>query len=93
VSEKTQRKRAIASGLVQGVGFRYYVRRVASRRPVTGFVRNLPDGSVEIEAQGSPGEVDSFLNEASVGPPGSRVSGFRVEPAPELGDEIGFVIR
>ena len=48
-------------GRVQGVGFRYTARRVASGFDVAGFVRNLPDGRVELVASGEPAEVDDFL--------------------------------
>ena len=49
------------SGQVQGVGFRYTAQSLAARFPVTGYVRNLPDGDVELVAEGEPGAVDEFL--------------------------------
>jgi acylphosphatase len=48
-------------GRVQGVGFRYSARRVAAGFEVAGFVRNLPDGRVELVASGDDEEVDGFL--------------------------------
>lgn len=48
-------------GVVQGVGFRATCRSLARGFAVSGFVRNLPDGSVELEAQGDRAEVDAFL--------------------------------
>lgn len=48
-------------GHVQGVGFRYTARAVARGYRVTGYVRNLPDGRVEIVAEGEAAEVDRFL--------------------------------
>ena len=48
-------------GRVQGVGFRYTARRIASGFDVSGYVRNLPDGRVELLASGEPAEVDDFL--------------------------------
>jgi acylphosphatase len=48
-------------GHVQGVGFRYTAQSLAARYPVAGYVRNLPDGSVELVAEGEPGPVDDFL--------------------------------
>lgn len=48
-------------GRVQGVGFRYTARRVAAGFDVAGYVRNLPDGRVEVVASGEPLEVDDFL--------------------------------
>jgi len=49
------------SGRVQGVGFRYSAQHVAEGYAVAGFVRNLPDGAVELMAEGSPEQVDAFL--------------------------------
>ena len=49
------------TGRVQGVGFRYTARRVADDFAVAGFVRNLPDGSVELVAEGEGAEVAAFL--------------------------------
>jgi acylphosphatase len=48
-------------GRVQGVGFRYTVRQIATGFDVTGWVRNLPDGRVQLLAAGEAGEVTSFL--------------------------------
>ena len=49
------------SGRVQGVGFRYTATEIASRFRVTGWVRNLPDGRVELLAEGDSAEVSEFL--------------------------------
>ena len=49
------------TGRVQGVGFRYTAQRVADRHPVGGYVRNMPDGSVELVAEGAAEDVDAFL--------------------------------
>lgn len=49
------------SGHVQGVGFRYQTLQVAKGFEVSGYVRNLPDGRVQLEAEGSPGEVAAFV--------------------------------
>ncbi len=50
-------------GRVQGVGFRYTVRRAASGYEVCGSVRNLPDGRVEVQVSGEKAEVAAFLEE------------------------------
>ncbi len=49
-------------GRVQGVGFRYTVMRLAAGRPVTGFVKNLRDGRVEVVAEGEEKAVEGLLN-------------------------------
>jgi acylphosphatase len=54
-------KRVTYSGRVQGVGFRYTTRRIAHGYDVTGYVRNLPDGNVELVAEGEAGELERFL--------------------------------
>ncbi len=55
-----ERRIVTYTGTVQGVGFRYTACRVASGFEVTGTVRNLPDGSVELVAQGDHEEIDRF---------------------------------
>lgn len=52
--------RVLYSGHVQGVGFRYAVKRVASGFDVTGTIRNLPDGRVELVGEGDRDELDAF---------------------------------
>jgi acylphosphatase len=49
------------AGRVQGVGFRYTTRQLAANFAVSGYVRNLPDGKVELVAEGEAAEVDAFL--------------------------------
>jgi acylphosphatase len=49
------------SGMVQGVGFRATAVMIARDHPVVGFVKNLPDGRVELWAEGAPADVDKFL--------------------------------
>lgn len=55
------RKHVVYRGRVQGVGFRYTCCDLARSFTLVGYVRNLPDGDVELEAQGQAGEVDRFL--------------------------------
>jgi acylphosphatase len=54
---------AFFTGHVQGVGFRYTALQIAKEFEVAGFVRNLADGRVHVEAEGSPAEVNAFLAE------------------------------
>ncbi|MHC4712928.1 MAG: acylphosphatase [Planctomycetota bacterium] len=58
---ETVRGRALFSGMVQGVGFRFTTRHVAARFAVTGYVRNLPTGEVEVVAEGKRAEILAFL--------------------------------
>jgi len=65
-----KRVKILYSGSVQGVGFRYTVIRVATGFEVTGSVRNLPDGRVELVAEGATGELEAFrqgIREAGLG--------------------------
>ena len=59
-SELSQR-RIVYSGRVQGVGFRWTARRIARHYSISGFVRNLSDGNVELVVAGAPGESNRFL--------------------------------
>lgn len=56
-------KKVIFEGRVQGVGFRYSVKDLARGFEVCGWVKNLPDGTVELQVMGEPGEVESFIKE------------------------------
>lgn len=80
------------AGRVQGVFFRATSAEIARNRPVTGFVRNLDDGSVEMEVQGEAGEVESFLTEIRERFAGN-IRGYERQPAPIAESESGFVIR
>lgn len=88
------RKRVIFSGRVQGVGFRYTTQSIARRYPVSGFVRNLSDGTVELEAQGDGRSVDDFLAEIGRSFEGNvRDRDVTELPAEESSSESGFSIR
>jgi acylphosphatase len=54
--------RAVVSGDVQGVGYRYTVYNIAQRFKIAGSVRNLDDGTVEVQAEGEGEELEKFLN-------------------------------
>ena len=64
-------KRVYYSGRVQGVGFRYTTQDLAARFAVAGYVRNMPNGSVELAAQGEPAQVEAFLSALS-----ARMAGY-----------------
>ena len=61
------------SGRVQGVGFRWFTEREARARDVRGYVRNLPDGRVEVVAQADASAMASFCERLREGPRASRV--------------------
>src|SRR5688572_25939207 len=62
-AETEKRSTVLYSGRVQGVGFRYTTRSIARKYQVSGFVRNLPDGRVELVAEGAAHELEAFLGE------------------------------
>lgn len=55
------RKHFIFEGYVQGVGFRFRAQRAAESRGISGWVRNCYDGSVEMEAEGDPKDIEDML--------------------------------
>ncbi len=81
-------------GRVQGVGFRYTARRVAAGFDLAGYVRNLPDGRVELVASGDEEEVDGFLEAVReselAGHIGGEAAAEIVKPAGLRGFEIRF---
>ncbi|MBI2888610.1 MAG: acylphosphatase [Candidatus Liptonbacteria bacterium] len=79
-------------GDVQGVGFRVEARKAAERLGIAGFVRNEPDGSVFIAAEGSATSVEAFVAWCSRGPRGARVIRVQEEECP-AGDFRTFEIR
>lgn len=62
------------TGIVQGVGFRWFVRERGRRLGLNGWVRNLPDGSVEVAASGDDGQLELLRGELLRGPRGAVVS-------------------
>lgn len=67
-------------GRVQGVGFRWWTSRIANRLGLVGSVRNLPDGSVEVRAQGPPAALGELARQLRDGPRTAVVR--RVDPFP-----------
>jgi acylphosphatase len=82
----------IVRGRVQGVGFRYAVARVARTHGVTGWVRNLPDGTVEAVLDGAADAVESLLRFCSTGPRGASVTAVDVSEV-EATNAAGFDVR
>ena len=71
--------RVLINGLVQGVGFRYFVTSHAVSYDVCGYVRNLDTGGVEIEVEGTREEITKFLAEMRRGPRHGLVTDFQLE--------------
>jgi acylphosphatase len=86
------RKRIVVTGQVQGVFFRDACRRMAGRYGISGWVRNLPDGSVEAAFEGPADRVDQLVAWARNGPADAAVEGVEVHDEPPSG-ESGFTIR
>ena len=88
------RLRIIVKGVVQGVGFRSFIRRHATALGLTGYVRNLPDGeSVEIVVGGPEDSVNELIKLARRGPPAAVVDNVEVEPYEGEWNFTGFSIR
>lgn len=79
------------TGRVQGVFFRSSTKRKAEELHVTGRVRNVPDGSVEVFAEGSEEDLQELIKWCQEGPAGARVEGVEIQEATEEGGE-GFRI-
>lgn len=75
----------VVTGRVQGVSFRWYAREQAQRLGVTGWVRNEPDGSVVLHAEGGIDAVDALVEWSRSGPGTARVRGVVVRPAARTG--------
>ncbi|HKW61262.1 MAG TPA: acylphosphatase [Candidatus Acidoferrum sp.] len=94
VSETRSAKRYFVSGMVQGVGFRFFTQRAAEKLNVSGFVRNLRDGRVEVFAMGTAEQHNELRRLLERGPLGFGVSEVIDEPAPvETQYDGGFVIN
>jgi acylphosphatase len=87
------RRRALVRGLVQGVSFRVATQAEARRRNVVGWVRNLPDGSVEVEAQGAPEAVEALLTWCRQGPRHARVDAVEIEVRELVFNERDLLIK
>ncbi|MFN7220011.1 MAG: acylphosphatase [Burkholderiales bacterium] len=80
----------IITGRVQGVGYRDSMRMVAQALDVTGWVRNLADGSVEALVQGDPAAVEQIIGWCHNGPPGANVRYVDAKPIDSAQEYIAF---
>lgn len=79
-------------GRVQGVGYRWWTRREARRLGLTGTVRNLPDGTVEVMCNGTAGMLDDLEASLRRGPPLSKVERVVRSPGSPSDEMVGFEI-
>ena len=91
--EKTVRYFGKATGRVQGVGFRVMVQQHATNLGVTGWIRNMEDGSVHMEIQGPEDAVEKLAGIIRKGNYFIKVKDFEVEERPVVEDERRFIIR
>ncbi len=89
MSGDLEARRVLYSGRVQGVGFRYTVRRIAQQHAVTGFVRNLDDGRVELVVEGARGEIDGLLD-AIAQAMKDYIRGVKIDAIPVTGRYASF---
>jgi acylphosphatase len=82
VTEKLQAKLFLVSGMVQGVGYRYFAMHAAAEFGINGYVKNLDDGRVEVYGIGSPDALASFRAALVRGPHSAEVSGVEAEDRP-----------
>lgn len=85
-------RRFLIRGRVQGVGFRYFAQKAAAEWNVSGYARNLEDGSVEVYAIGTAGQLSELAGILRTGPPFSDVRSVDVQEA-ALENHKGFRIR
>jgi acylphosphatase len=84
---------ARVTGIVQGVGFRYATVFAARRLQITGCVRNVSDGSVEVTGEGAERDVAAFIVWLHQGPPGAMVRDVTVTEHPYTGKYDRFIIE
>ncbi len=87
------RLNAIVTGIVQGVGYRFFVERLASNLNITGYVRNLPSGAVEVVAEGEKSKLLELIAYLREGPSSANVDNVEVSWSDAKGDFLGFTIR
>ena len=86
-------RRYLVRGRVQGVGFRYFTQAAAARAGLSGWVRNNPDGTVEIAAAGEVDALERLEQQVRHGPPGARVDQVTVSDDAVSATDAHFAIR
>ena len=84
---------AIIHGRVQGVYYRAFARRRAATLGLTGYAHNLPDGTVEVHAEGEKEQLQRLIGHLENGPPAARVNKVETDWSEYTGNYTGFNIR
>jgi acylphosphatase len=87
-----KRVELVVSGIVQGVGFRYFCQKQAENLGITGSVMNLPEGTVRVEAQGEEEPLQAFIDLVRKGPRSSIVLSMSEKELPLKQDESSLVV-
>ncbi len=87
------RVHVLVSGLVQGVGFRYFVLHHAVNLGLSGYARNLYSGEVEIEAEGDRSLIEELIKQVKVGPRSAHVADMKIEWLEYKGFSSGFLVQ
>ena len=80
-------------GRVQGVFFRTFTARWAQELGITGYVRNLPGGEVEVRAEGARRKLEALISQVNIGPPAARVERVETEWSVYSGDYPDFTVK
>ena len=86
-------RRYVIGGRVQGVGFRVFTEAAAAREGILGWVKNTPDGRVEVLAEGEAEAIERFERRLRHGPPSARVERVDVDDMIPTGRETGFTVK
>jgi acylphosphatase len=87
------RVKVIVKGIVQGVNFRYYSQRQATKFNVSGWVKNLPDGSVAAVFEGDEQDVEAMVQWCRRGPPSAHVTELIAQPEEYRGEFSSFSVK
>ena len=85
--------KATLHGRVQGVFFRGFVARWAEKLGLTGYVQNMPDGTVEVQAEGERAKLEELVRHLEEGPPAARVVKVATEWLAHTGSSRGFQVK
>ncbi|ACD89192.1 MAG: acylphosphatase [Chlorobium limicola] len=88
----TRRVHLIVSGRVQSVGFRMFIDRAARELQLSGWVKNLTGGNVEVNAQGAAPMIDELIKRAETGPSKSQVTGISIRELEPDSSLSGFSV-